>query len=100
MLFHRPFKNPHTGFVKGQRNFFMKDFVFDSPATEVRRAVRNFTSFVGDDSEEDIEGEGNDVIIDRADSAVAGTNSLIITDNVDAANPIFMISVTFDRDQN
>ena len=55
---------------------------------------------LGDDSEEDIEGEGNDVIIDRADSAVAGTNSLIITDNVDAADPTFMISVTFDRDQN
>ena len=42
--------------------------------------------------------EGNDVTIDIA--AAGATNSLIITDNVDAADPTFMISVTFDRDQN
>ena len=69
--------------------------------------------------EEDIDGEGNDVTIDlryktthyfipidcgvfiKVDIAAAGaTNSLIITDDVDAADPTFMISVTFDRDQN
>ena len=66
--------------------------------------------------EEDIIGEGNDVTIDlryktphyfipidcgvfiEVDIAAAGAkNSVIIIDNVD---PTFMISVTFDRDQN
>ena len=69
-------------------------------------------------AEEDSNGEGNDVTIGKVVNAVArstygcgvfievdiaaagATNSLNISDNVDAADPTFMISVTFDRDQN
>ena len=44
--------------------------------------------------------DANSSVFIEVDIAAAGaTNSLIVTDNVETADPTFMITVTFDRDQ-